>query len=64
MTFTVVYVNDDMAPSCFGTFNTHEAALKFADRINADLDNDRDVAGGGAGLVAVCPIQRKRAWKG
>jgi hypothetical protein len=62
MTFTIVYVDDDMNPACYGTFRTREAAEARADRMNDSLDVERDIAGGGAGLVAVCSIQPLRTW--
>jgi hypothetical protein len=62
MTFTVVYISDDLSPSCYGQFSTREAATKVAERMERDLDDDRDDSGGGVGWVHVCKLQRRSDW--
>lgn len=60
--WTVVYVSDDMQPSVYGTYTSYDRARAARDRMDRDLENDRDMAGGGAGHVQVCRIQPARAW--
>jgi hypothetical protein len=56
--YTIVYVSDDINPECFGTFEKWAAANARMVELDAVLDEFRDVAGGGAGLFAVCRIKR------
>lgn len=68
MSYVVVYVDDDMNPSAYGTatgrpFASHEAASRVHKRMDADLEECRDEAGGGAGHVAVLPVQRLGSWQ-
>lgn len=60
--WTVVYVNDDGTPYAYGRFGSHEAAAKRAERMERDLDADRDDAGGGVGIVMAVPVRPLREW--
>lgn len=62
MKYTIVYVDDDLNPHAYGNFTDREAAEKRADKMDEDLDKDRDIAGGGQGHVRVCQIQPLRNW--
>jgi hypothetical protein len=61
-TYVAVFVNDDGMPYAYGPFRSEERADAVAERIERDLDEDRDVAGGGAGMVRVCRVEPPEAW--
>ncbi len=60
--YTIVYVDDEMNPQCFGTFRDRLAANARMKLMDRELDEDRDIAGGSAGLLAVCAIHPLRTW--
>lgn len=60
--FVVVHVTDDGGAEVYGTPTTWERAKARADRMEADLDELRDEAGGGAGSVMPCPVQPFARW--
>lgn len=61
-TYTVVHVDIDESPHVYGTFATRDAAMRFRDKIQRDLDAVADVAGGGVGHLHVARVQRKDEW--
>lgn len=61
-TYVVVYVSDDGLPYAYGPFRSQARADALAERCERDLDEDRDEAGGGAGMVMVRRVEPPEAW--
>lgn len=60
--YVVVHVDDDGVPWVHGTpagraFTSEASAVRYRNAVEAELEQDRDLAGGGAGMVSVERIE-------
>lgn len=64
MKFTIIYTaQDNGEQSAYGNFSSREAAWRRLQRMERDLDPDRDEAGGGVGDLQVVQIRPLWTWE-